>query len=73
MCAGAMFLSRVKKLVWGAPDLRHGANGSFIDLFAKKHPIHSVEVQSGVLGEYAAELMRQFFREKRLEKEEVDE
>ncbi len=34
MCAGAMLLSRVPRLVWGAPDLRHGANGSWIDLFS---------------------------------------
>src|ERR1700761_6222819 len=27
MCAGALFLSRVPTLVWGAPDIRHGANG----------------------------------------------
>lgn len=73
MCAGAMFLSRVHKLVWGAPDLRHGANGSWVDLFAKEHPIHSIQVQSGVLGEYAAEMMRQFFREKRAEKEAIDD
>lgn len=73
MCAGALILSRVKRLVWGAPDLRHGANGSWVDLFSKEHPIHNVQVESGVLGEYASELMRQFFREKRLEKEGIDE
>ena len=73
MCAGAMFLSRVRKLVWGAPDLRHGANGSWVDLFAKEHPIHNVEVLGGVLGTYAAEMMRQFFREKREEKNGIDE
>jgi tRNA(Arg) A34 adenosine deaminase TadA len=31
MCAGAMILSRVKTLVWGAPDLRHGAGGSLYE------------------------------------------
>lgn len=69
MCAGALFLSRVHRLVWGAPDLRHGANGSWVDLFAKEHPIHCVEVKNGVLADYAGELMRQFFREKREEKD----
>lgn len=73
MCAGAMFLSRVKRLVWGAPDLRHGANGSWVDLFAKEHPIHNVQTESGVLGEYASELMKRFFKEKRLEREAIDE
>src|SRR5262245_53125511 len=38
MCAGAMLLSRLETLVWGAPDIRHGANGSWINLFEKAHP-----------------------------------
>ena len=49
MCAGAMILSRVKTLVWGAPDLRHGAHGSWVDLLSKPHPIHQLEVRQGVL------------------------
>ncbi len=62
MCAGATLLSRVPQLVWGAPDLRHGANGSWTDLFEKQHPMHTVNVKSGVLSEYASQLMRDFFQ-----------
>ena len=65
MCAGAMILHRIKKIIWGAPDLRHGAHGSWIDLTSLKHPIHNLEVVSGVLQEEAAEWMRKFFRERR--------
>lgn len=65
MCAGAMLLSRVKRLVWGAPDLRHGANGSWVDLFDKSHPTHSIEITKGILGDYSSELMRRFFKERR--------
>lgn len=65
MCAGAVLLARVPKLVWGAPDIRHGANGSWVDLFAKTHPTHSVIVRRGVLEEYAATLLREFFQERR--------
>lgn len=68
MCSGALLLSRVKRLVWAAPDLRHGANGSWIDLFREKHPMHTVEIVSGVLQEESADLMRRFFEEKRREK-----
>lgn len=68
MCAGAMFLSRLGRLVWGAKDLRHGANGSWIDLFENKHPMHTVEITSGVYAELAAEMMRTFFVQKRVEK-----
>ena len=68
MCAGALFLSRVKRLVWGAPDVRHGANGSFCDLFALKHPTHSMEVTSGVLADACGALIQEFFRERRNQK-----
>ena len=65
MCAGAFFLYRIKKVVWGAPDLRHGAHGSWIDVREKRHPIHNLEVKSGVLQEECAALMRGFFKKKR--------
>ena len=65
MCAGAMFLSRVKSLVWGAPDLRHGANGSWVDLFQLKHPTHAIEVRRGILEEFSSALMRDFFEKQR--------
>ncbi|MDP1835955.1 MAG: tRNA adenosine(34) deaminase TadA [Chlamydiales bacterium] len=67
MCAGAVLLSRVPVIVWGAPDVRHGANGSWVDLFAKQHPTHSVEIRKGILGDYAATLIRDFFQRRRLE------
>jgi tRNA(adenine34) deaminase len=69
MCAGAMMLTRVPRLVWGAPDIRHGANGSWVNLFEKPHPMHTITIKSGVLGEFAASLMQNFFREVRKEKE----
>ena len=71
MCAGAMLLARVPTLVWGAPDLRHGANGSWIDLFAKTHPTHAISVRSGVLGEFCALMMRDFFQKRRQEAKRV--
>ena len=65
MCAGAMLLCRVPTLVFGAPDIRHGACGSFIDLFSVKHPTHSLEIRKGVLSEFSAKLMRDFFQKRR--------
>lgn len=70
MCAGAMFLTRIPVLVWGAPDLRHGVNGSWFDLFEKKHPMHSIQVRKGILQDYSSQLMKEFFqiqRQKKLE------
>lgn len=72
MCAGAMLLTRVPHLVWGAPDIRHGANGSWTDLFAQKHPMHTVKVKSGVFDQYCADLMRTFFQNRRKEKDAQD-
>ncbi len=68
MCAGAILASRVDRLVWGAPDLRLGANGSWIDLFSINHPMHSLEITSRVLEEEAAFLMRHFFETMRSQK-----
>lgn len=68
MCAGAVFLSRVPLIVWGAPDLRHGAGGSWVNLFDKVHPIHQVEVRKGVLQEFCAKLLVDFFQMQRRKK-----
>lgn len=65
MCAGALINARVSRIVWGAPDLRVGANGSWIDIFKEKHPIHSLEITGHVLEAESAELMRSFFAKMR--------
>jgi tRNA(adenine34) deaminase len=68
MCAGAILASRIQRLVWGAPDLRLGANGSWIDLFAMKHPMHSLEITPRVLEEESAFLLKSFFEQTRKKK-----
>ncbi len=65
MCAGALFLSRVRRLVYGAKDIRHGAHGSLCNLFALPHPMHTIEVQSGVLESWCIQIMQQFFQMRR--------
>ncbi len=65
MCLGAMILSRLETLVWAAPDLRYGACGSFVSLLQVPHPIHQIQVESGIYQERAALLMQNFFRERR--------
>lgn len=65
MCAGAIYSSRVKRLVYGAKDIRLGANGSLVDLFSIKHPMHSVEITEGVLADESAFLLKTFFKGKR--------
>lgn len=68
MCAGAILAARIPRLVWAAPDIRLGANGSWVDLFQVGHPMHSVEVCSRILEADAALLMKQFFEQTRKKK-----
>lgn len=67
MCAGACILSRMKRIVWGAPDIRHGGGGSLTDLFALPHPIHTVEATSSVLTDWCSFPIKQFFLKRRAE------
>lgn len=67
MCAGALFSFRIQRLVWGAMDIRQGADGSFVSLFSQKHPIHEFPVTRGVLSECSSQLMTTFFRKRRSE------
>ncbi|EGK69467.1 putative cytidine/deoxycytidylate deaminase family protein [Chlamydia abortus LLG] len=70
MCAGAIQLARIRRIVWAAPDLRLGAGGSWLNVFKEKHPFHQVECFSGICCADAEQLMKQFFIEKRKEKNE---
>ena len=65
MCSGAMHSFRIKKVIWGAKDLRIGACGTLYNLFDGKHPIHNVEFESVINEEESANLLRRFFKEKR--------
>jgi tRNA(adenine34) deaminase len=61
MCAGAMVLARLPRLVWGAPDPKAGAAGSIMDLLHHPRLNHQVEVTAGVLADESAALIREFF------------
>ena len=65
MCAGAIILGRIQRLVYGAKDPKAGAAGSVVNLFRKGMFNHDVEVVGGVLEDEAAGLLSGFFRELR--------
>ena len=65
MCAGAIVLARVPRVVYAAPDPKAGAAGSVLDVLGEPRLNHRPEVVGGVLGEEAGELLRAFFRERR--------
>jgi tRNA(adenine34) deaminase len=65
MCAGAIVLARVPRVVFGAPDPKAGAAGSVLDVLAQPLLNHRPEVLSGVLAAECGELLRAFFRARR--------
>jgi len=65
MCAGAMIQARLDRLVYGAKDIRFGADGSVVEVLSDPRFNHQVAVTSGVLEVEAADLMREFFRQLR--------
>ena len=65
MCAGAIVLGRVPRVVYGAPDPKAGAAGSVFDILAEPRLNHRPDVASGLLAEESAELLRRFFAVRR--------
>ena len=65
MCAGAMVLARIDRLVFGAADPKAGAVGSLMDLSADPRLNHRFPVERGLLGQEAGDLLRAFFRARR--------
>lgn len=65
MCAGAMILARVGRLVYGARDPKAGACGSVLDVIHERRLNHRVQVEEGLLAEECAALLRAFFARKR--------
>ncbi len=65
MCAGALVLSRISKVVYGACDPKTGAGGSVFNILDNEKLNHRVEVRAGVLKEECATLIQDFFRKQR--------
>ena len=65
MCAGALILARVKRLVYAAPDPKTGACGSVFNLTNSKKLNHRIKVTKGVMAEESSQLLKEFFKRKR--------
>ena len=70
MCAGAIVLARIRTVVFGAADPRRGGAVSVFNIL--NHPAlnHRCEVVAGILADACAEMLRDFFRERRNEAEQ---
>ena len=62
MCAGAMVLSRVRKVIYGTPDPKAGAVDSTARVLENPKLTHRVEVESGILKEDCSKILADFFR-----------
>lgn len=65
MCAGAIIQSRIKKVVYGAPEYKGGAFGSSIDILNAENINHRPEVSKGVLEEECSAIIKEYFKSKR--------
>jgi tRNA(adenine34) deaminase len=62
MCAGAIVLARIPRVIYAAPDPKAGAAGSIADLLRHPRLNHRVDVQGGLLAGEAAAQLRAFFQ-----------
>jgi tRNA(adenine34) deaminase len=65
MCSGAIFHARIARVVFGARDLKTGAAGSALDLFAATQINHHAEVEGGVLAAECGAVLSGFFAARR--------
>lgn len=65
MCAGAIVLGRLARVVYGATDPKAGAAGSVLDVLGEARLNHRPEVAAGLLADESAALLRDFFASRR--------
>ena len=65
MCAGALVLARVSRLVYGAADPKAGACGTLYNIVRDERLNHCIDVTAGVLADESRALLQEFFKERR--------
>jgi tRNA(adenine34) deaminase len=73
MCSGAMLHARVDRVVFGAADPRTGMAGSVLNLFAHTQLNHQTQVTGGVMAEACGQLLKDFFKPRRVNTDPVRE
>jgi len=72
MCAGALVLARMDRLVFGCDDPKTGACGSLYDIVRDERLNHRLEVTSGVLADECSRILQEFFERRRKENIQQD-
>lgn len=70
MCAGAIVHSRIKRVIFGAEDIKYGACGTVFDICGNSRMNHIPEIIPGVLRDRCSSLLSEFFKTKRVKKKE---
>jgi tRNA(adenine34) deaminase len=70
MCAGAILQARIQRLIYGARDPKAGCAGSLYNLLNDERFNHSTEIIEGVMVDECADLMKEFFKAKRLKRKD---
>ena len=65
MCAGALVHVRIRRVIFGCPDPRGGAAGGLLNLLQNPALNHRCDITVGVMAQECANLLQNFFREKR--------
>jgi tRNA(adenine34) deaminase len=65
MCAGAMIHARLTRLIYAANDPKAGAAGSVLEVLNHPRLNHQIVIETGLLGDEAGTLLRDFFRQRR--------
>src|SRR5467141_1074984 len=65
MCAGAIVHTRIRRVIFGCPDVRAGAGGRVVNLLQHNALNHRCQITSGVLQTECASILQDFFRKKR--------
>ncbi len=73
MCSGAIVMSRIPHVVYGASDPKGGCSGSLMNLIEDTRFNHRSTVERGILAEECGEMLRTFFKEKRAKKKQNKE
>ncbi|MDP4836290.1 MAG: tRNA adenosine(34) deaminase TadA [Burkholderiales bacterium] len=72
MCMGAMMHARLARVVFGAPDPKTGACGSVINLPSESRLNHHTRVEGGVLAHECGEILRNFFKRRRVKESQIE-
>jgi tRNA(adenine34) deaminase len=65
MCAGALVLARVARVVYGAPDTKGGGAGAVVDVLGAPGLNHHIDIVSGLLADESKGIMQAFFKKRR--------